>query len=255
MARAEGKPTVDTTQLAKGIVGVTIDGDVKSARHVVQITHSESGAKYQYEVFANKLLFPLQSGDGTYKVAVLQAVGNKAKALINETVTAKITDQNARWLISPINNSIWTSQMASITSYGKMLADAGAKGDAAVKAMYKEMTANYVYDDQKATDISSGKMKEYYPVIDDVYKAKMGICYDYATLMASVMRSQGIPARVVMGYSPDIPNVYHAWNDVLINGAWVTMDTTYDAAYVQAEQGDKVNMSKDGSKYKVAKVY
>ena len=38
-----------------------------------------------------------------------------------------------------------------------------------------------------------------------------GICFDYASLAASMLRSQGIPTKIIFGYvAPD--NLYHAWN-------------------------------------------
>ena len=38
-----------------------------------------------------------------------------------------------------------------------------------------------------------------------------GICFDYASLTAAMLRSQNIPARLEIGYSGD---VYHAWISV-----------------------------------------
>ena len=38
-----------------------------------------------------------------------------------------------------------------------------------------------------------------------------GICFDYAALMAGMLRSQGVPCKLVIGYAGD---VYHAWISV-----------------------------------------
>ena len=40
---------------------------------------------------------------------------------------------------------------------------------------------------------------------------KKGICFDYASLMAAMLRSQGVPVKLVVGYTGEI---YHAWLNV-----------------------------------------
>lgn len=57
-----------------------------------------------------------------------------------------------------------------------------------------------------------------------------GICYDYSSLFGSMLRSLGIPTKLVMGRKDDI-EAYHSWNEVYLEdeNKWVTIDTTYDA--------------------------
>jgi transglutaminase/protease-like cytokinesis protein 3 len=55
---------------------------------------------------------------------------------------------------------------------------------------------------------------------------------------------------LVKGYSTHVDG-YHAWNEILINGEWVVVDTTVDAAYNKANM--KFNFSKTKSDY--TKVY
>lgn len=83
-------------------------------------------------------------------------------------------------------------------------------------------------------------------------KSKSGICYDYASLFAGILRSQGIPAKLVKGYKSDLKE-YHAWNEVLIDNKWIVIDTTYDAALKDSKT--KVSMIKEKSEYKNLKVY
>jgi len=92
-------------------------------------------------------------------------------------------------------------------------------------------------------------MYDYLPDIEKTYLEETGICYDYAALFAAMLRSIGIPTKLVKGYSKENPEVYHAWNEVLINGTWIVVDTTLDAS----EPKDKTQMSKTSSDY--LKVY
>lgn len=53
-----------------------------------------------------------------------------------------------------------------------------------------------------------------------VLEEKKGICWDYASLMASMLRSQGVPVKVVVGYTSR--GEYHAWINVWSEeGGWV----------------------------------
>jgi transglutaminase/protease-like cytokinesis protein 3 len=45
-----------------------------------------------------------------------------------------------------------------------------------------------------------------------------------------MLRSTGIPAKLVKGYANYNPGVYHAWNEVYLDGQWHVIDTTLDAS-------------------------
>ena len=59
------------------------------------------------------------------------------------------------------------------------------------------MVKNVKYDDEKAQNVQSG----YLPSVDETLKTKKGICFDYAALMTAMLRSQGIPTKLEIGYS------------------------------------------------------
>ena len=57
------------------------------------------------------------------------------------------------------------------------------------------------------------------PYPDETLQSGKGICFDYASLGAAMLRSQGIPAKIVTGtVSPQ--GIYHAWIMVNIDGTW-----------------------------------
>ena len=71
-----------------------------------------------------------------------------------------------------------------------------------VEAVYSFVVKNLTYDKEKAANVQSG----YLPVLDTVLSQKTGICFDYAALMAGMLRSQGVPCKLVVGYAG---TVYH----------------------------------------------
>jgi len=89
------------------------------------------------------------------------------------------------------------------------------------------------YDRELARTVKSG----YVPVLDTVLEKKSGICFDYASLMTGMLRSQGVPCKLVVGYAG---KTYHAWISVYteasgwVDGAvffdgktWQRMDPTF----------------------------
>ncbi|MBW8814261.1 MAG: transglutaminase family protein [Caulobacterales bacterium] len=71
--------------------------------------------------------------------------------------------------------------------------------------------------------------------IDDVLKAKKGVCQDFAHLMIAICRSWGLPARYVSGYlftdrkhgDRSDPDATHAWVEVFLPSLrWIGFDPT-----------------------------
>ena len=86
---------------------------------------------------------------------------------------------------------------------------------AKVQAVYRYAIDHISYDYQKAASVQSG----YLPVPDATLASGKGICFDYAAVMTSMLRSQDIPTKLVIGYTG---GTYHAWVSVYLSGqGWV----------------------------------
>ncbi|MGV8146824.1 MAG: transglutaminase domain-containing protein [Alkaliphilus sp.] len=63
-----------------------------------------------------------------------------------------------------------------------------------------------------------------------------GMCREYSFLMAALARAAGLNARVVYG-DTRITNSWeahkHAWNEIMVDGSWITVDATWNAGYIQ----------------------
>ena len=91
-----------------------------------------------------------------------------------------------------------------------------------VEAIYKWTMKKFSYSTLKAKSVESG----YVPDLDAVYKSRKAICFDYASTMAAMLRSQGVPTKLVIGYSG---SVYHAWLSVYVEEiGWVTGVVYFD---------------------------
>jgi transglutaminase/protease-like cytokinesis protein 3 len=236
--------TIDTEKIPQGLARIQYSGDLSKS---VKVLVEANGDKNVYSIRDNNANYvPLQMGEGTYKISVLQQIeGTRFKPLKSESIEVGKVDTDkmysSRHLIVNFDSS-----MKAIQNY--MALTAGKSKNELIKAVYTELVTKYGYDFDKIKNLPS----DYVPIIDEVYASKKGICYDYAVMTASLLRHNGIPAKLVMGYAPDIAQ-YHAWNEILMDGKWVTVDTTYDSQFYSA--GASYTFEKDAAARKVVKVY
>lgn len=236
---------LNTSQLSQGVVQVSYDVP-KDKRIKLMIT--KDNKSYSYNLYASKFTetFPLQQGNGAYKVSVLENTsGNKYKVLSSETVDLSMSNTNAVYL-SSVQNVKWNSTDKAVLK-AKQLTQGLTTDEAKVQAIYNYIVANVKYDYTLAANVT----QDYIPNNDNTLASKKGICYDYASLFATMLRSEGIPTKLVMGNTSYV-SVYHAWNEVLLNGKWVTIDTTVDAGLGKNKE---TGFTKASSKYTAAKIY
>lgn len=191
---------------------------------------------YTYNLSPNEwTTFPLSDGNGTYTIKVYENIVDKRYALVLAAETPVTLADEFAPFIRPnqyvnYQDAIFTMETAARLTQG--IDDLLTK----VSAIYNYVVTNISYDYEKAATVESG----YLPDLDAVLTAKKGICFDYASLMTGMLRSQGIPCKLVVGYAGD---VYHAWINVWsqttgwIDGAvyfdgisWQRLDPTYAAS-------------------------
>lgn len=237
---------LDLTQLNNGVVAVQYEA-AAGTRLKVMITKDSSKYTYNLDNGKGGQVFPLQSGNGEYKIALLENIsGNKYKTLKSDSVSLQLSNSVALYLNS-IQNVNWADSTTAVKKAKELTA--GKKTDAEkAKAIHNYIINTVAYDYNLASNVAS----DYIPDVDKVLAAKKGICYDYASLNAAMLRSVGIPAKLVMGNTSYV-KVYHAWNEVYLDGKWVVVDTTVDAGFKKNKQ--TYSFSKDASKYEATKVY
>ena len=179
--------------------------------------------KYYYSLNGNLEELPAQLGSGSYSVKILQnTTGNSYKVV--EKTTLNITNNSLDVYLTSSQPVYWEEKDKLIDLAERLTKDKETDKEK-VEAVYKYITENIKYDYNKINTIST----DFVPNIEDTILTSKGICYDYSALFAGILRSQGIHTKLVKGYKSDL-TAYHAWNEVLIDGNWVIIDTTYDAA-------------------------
>lgn len=243
---ANASTIIDKSLIDKGIISVNYKA-ANAAKAIVRIAKDDS--KYDYNLVTGAQ-YPLQLGDGKYSVLVAEAVGNnKYKVVAQDTMNVKLANKQEVFLQS-IQLIDWNDQTKAVIESQQLTQNDETDMDK-IASIYAYVTQTIKYDDEKAQTVEA----DYIPDLDAVYEAGKGICYDYAAVFAAMARSEGIPTRLVMGYTAEEPDTYHAWNQVYLhdNDKWMTIDTTYDAVRIQA--GEETPMIKDEADYKISKIY
>ena len=212
----------NTDDVSKGLIYVSCNADGK-----LKVIIQKGDTKYTYDLNSAGVTetFPLQMGNGTYKISLFKNTsGTSYKLLGSTTVTVNMSKPNAVYL-SSIQNINWTSSSLSVEKAVQLTSNSADFKEKA-KILWDYMIKNNSYDYSKLANLSTG----YIPLPDSTFIAKKGICYDFACLYAAMLRSQGVPAKLVKGYSPKYVSGYHAWNEVYNTdtGQWYIVDTTYD---------------------------
>ena len=208
---SNGSAVIDASNASQGYVMVKYSGG--TSRIKVRIS---KGTEYTYDLntAGNYEVFPLTEGSGTYTIKVFQQVqGTSYAQVMSQTVTANIADSQSPFL--------YPNQFCNFNANSAVVAKAaeltGGISDplAKVQAVYRYVIDHISYDYQKAASVQSG----YLPVPDAALASGKGNCFDYASVMTSMLRSQDIPTKLVIGYTG---GTYHAWVSVYLTGqGWV----------------------------------
>lgn len=240
--------TIDQSQINQGLIKVSsnIEGASK-----IKMTIQYDDKKYVYDLTNDGKVdaFPLQLGDGEYKITVLKNIGGtKYAPLKSETVTLKLSDPNIVFLQS-IQNVKWTMSSLAVKKAVSLI-EGFKNGTVQIEKIYDFVVSNYRYDYDKAANVQTG----YIPVVDDTYVSKKGICYDYSALFAAMLRSNGIPTRLIKGYTVNVDG-YHAWNEVYdkSSNSWIVVDTTYDSQIKLLKK--KTTLKKPDADYQRINIY
>ncbi len=223
-----GGATVDASNIDQGYVMVKMSSSKKLK---VRITGAN---QYTYDLDGDGQfdVYPLQDGNRDYTLVVYQQVeGNSYAQVLSRTLRPQMSDENAPFLCP--NRYIWYTPDSAVVQLGNELCAGLTTDQEKVDAVYQYVTSNYLYDYMAAVLATAGQMSGYVPDLDEVLETKSGICFDFSALMGALLRSQGIPTQMVMGYA-DV--TYHAWNNIYIDGEWVRYDATSAVTFTKISQ-------------------
>lgn len=210
--------TVDYSHASDGYVMITYTGS--NAKVKLQLTGPDANT-YTYNLHGPYEVFPLTSGSGSYSIGIFENVeGTKYAPALTCEINADITNEFGPYLYP--NQYVNFKDTSLPISQGEDLAYSCNTDLEVVEAVYNYIIGNFSYDYPKSETVQSG----YLPDVDEIFTTQIGICFDYAAVTATMLRSQGIPTRLEVGY---IGDVYHAWISTYIqNVGWVNGIIEFD---------------------------
>lgn len=207
---------MDFSAAASGVLSVRAENE---SRLKLQVVFGEK--KYNYDLAGDgtALVVPLQSGDGDYTLRVLQnTVDDKYVEIFSAVRT--VTLQNA---FAPF---LRASTMVNFTADSRVVKEArtlseNITNDAAfVAAVYAYLKDAIQYD----YEFAQTNPLMYYPNPDETLESGRGICFDYAATAAAMLRSCGVPTKLVTGYATG-EDLFHAWNMIYLEDkGWITVE-------------------------------
>lgn len=252
---SSGSVILDISNTSQGYVMLKYSGSNPKVRF--RIT-TPAGVNYTYLVteYGNYVVYPLTGGDGSYTFTVYEAVSaqdNLYSTALSKSASVAIADGFSPFLYP--NCYVNFNASSACVSKSTALAEGCSADLDVVTAVYHYAKDNITYDNNKARTVQSG----YAPSPDATLASGTGICFDYASLMSAMLRSQGIPTRLEVGYVGDL---YHAWISCYIsdvgwvdgiikfNGSeWTMMDPTMAAGQSAASFKKFWESSKYSVKY------
>lgn len=242
---------VDASNVSDGYLMIKYMG---SAGKVRMLLDTPAGDTYNYlmPVDGAYAVFPMSDGSGTYKVGIYEnIVDNDYAEVFSQEIVVELADE-VQVFLYPNRYVDFNAESEAVKKGAELVAEATTDLEA-VEAVYRYVTENITYDYDKAETVQSG----YLPVVDETLRTGKGICFDYSSLMAAMLRSQRIPTRLEIGYAGTL---YHAWisvyiedqgwidNVIVFDGKeWVLMDPTL-VSYAQ-EQTIKDHMENADTYY------
>ena len=220
-ASFDGDVQVDDSSVEEGYIGFSAMSENPLK---VQIIQGDSTYTYDLKSDGTPSICPLACGDGDYYYRVLENVAGTKYSMLYDDQIEVVMEDEFQPFIRPSDYVPYTKDSECVKKAGEL----AAKADDAlgvVQQVFDYVCAQVKYDKEKAKTVKAG----YLPDPDETLKTGKGICFDYAALAAAMLRSQGIPTKMVFGYvSPD--DVYHAWNMFYTKETgWVTMEYEVDS--------------------------
>ena len=250
--------TIDVSNANLGYILLTYHGSNEKVKFQIQ---APNDVTYTYLVSETDtpMVYPLTGENGLYLFTLLESVDvdkNLYAIVFTETIEVMLEDAFLPYLTP--NIYVTFHENSPSVSKGTELAKGCTSDLEVIGRIYDFVIKNISYDTDKAVSVSYG----YIPNPDETLETKEGICFDYASLMTVMLRSQRIPTRLEVGY---VGETYHAWISCYVEEIgwvdriiefdgknWSLMDPTLAA---NNDRDAVQNYIGDGSNYTVKYIY
>ena len=208
-------PQIDTSHVSDGYVVVHAQDD---ARLKFQVSKGDAVYNYDLPNTGEPTVFSLNMDSGTYLFRIMKNTDANNYVEIDSTqADVQLSSEFAPYII-PNQFCNYDENSECVALARELTADATNQGEA-VEKVCDYIIEHIDYDTEKAALLTT--ITGYIPNPDETLASQSGVCFDYASLGAAMLRSLGLPTKIITGYvSPG--DLYHAWIMVYIDGTWQT---------------------------------
>ena len=232
-----GESVIDYSNVSQGYVMLKNSG---AANKLKALVITPNGIQYQYilESDGKFIVCPLQAGNGKYAIHIAENVsGTTYQPLVSVEVDVALADANLPFLYP--NHRVNFSESSACVAKAADLTRGMTSDLHKIESIYNYIIENIKYDQSKVNGLQS--KSEYIPDPDRTLREGKGICSDFSSLLAAMLRSQNIPTKMIEGYAAP-GNIEHAWNliytkekgvivtEIEFNGTWRILDSTYGSS-------------------------
>ncbi len=218
--KKNGSLVIDVSNMSEGYVMAKGPKTKKKLKLVVK--NGKHQLQYDLNGSGNYEVIPLQYGNGKYSFSLFQNTsGKKYSEAGKVSISAKMKDPNRAFLY-PNQYVNYTAQTAAVIKAAELCKGVTDQAEIA-KIICNFVHKSFAYDYLKANSVKKNDTKGMMPAIDETWKKHMGVCQDLSAITVCMLRSQGVPAKLMIG---DRKNVYHAWVSVILNGEEKRYDPT-----------------------------
>ncbi|MBQ2957048.1 MAG: transglutaminase domain-containing protein [Clostridia bacterium] len=221
---SKGEFVIDISHTDKGYFMAKREACSKGLK--LRVTKGDSTYTYDLNNDGEYEVFPLQMGSGTYKCSLyLNVSGNKYSKEAELKFTVDMDDSDAAYLCPSQYVNYKQDSLAVLAS--EEICEGLKTDQEKYEAIIKYVRENFVYDYKRAASNPGAYLGD----VDGCFETKTGLCQDLSAMTAAMLRVQGIPTQMVIGYAD---RQYHAWINVQLDDEYHRMDVTAEVTGVPA---------------------
>ena len=220
--KTNGLLTIDYSHTNQGYV--MAKGTSTEKRLKLCISKGKESVTYDLNQEEEYEVFPLQYGSGRYTFALYKQQSDIQYSPEGQiALNVQLENDNLPFLY-PNQYVNFDAETPAVIKASELCKDFEDPRDI-YKTIKKYIVKHFVYDYIKARTVSKTHVL---PNINTAWKKQMGICQDLSAIAVAMLRSQGVPAKLVIGKqtSKRGGTTDHAWVSVIIGTKEYLFDPT-----------------------------
>lgn len=212
----KGGLTVDASHADQGYILARAKSGSKKLK--LRVSRGEETYTYDLNGEGEYEVFPLQMGSGRYLIDLYKNVKSNRYSKESEISLQVTLEREEAAFLCPSQYVRYTQDSPAVQASMELCASLTTDAQK-LEAVQTFMTRGFAYDYVRALTGPGSYLGD----VDGCFEKRMGLCQDFAAVAACMLRVQGIPTQLVIGYADEN---YHAWNNVLIDGEYRRLDIT-----------------------------